>query len=61
MKRRARTGFLPGGAALLLGVAAFAAPPGREKVLKQIRIPHHYYYREMYLPQATSGVGSPAR
>jgi TolB protein len=60
MKRKARTTLLPGGAALLLGVAAFAAPPGREKVLKQIRIPHHYYYREMYLPQATSGVGSPA-
>ncbi len=60
MKRMARTSFLPVGAALLLGVAAFAAPPGREKVLKQIRIPHHYYYREMYLPQATSGEGSPA-
>ena len=28
------------------------AAPGREKVLKQVRVPHHYYYREMYLPQA---------
>ncbi len=48
------------GAALLLGIAAFAAPAGRVKVLKQIRLPHHYYYREMYLPQATSGAASPA-
>lgn len=27
----------------------------REPVLKQIRVPHSYYYREMYLPQLTSG------
>ena len=27
----------------------------REPVLKQITLPHHYYYREMYLPQVTSG------
>ncbi len=27
----------------------------RETVLKQIRVPHNYYYREMYLPQLTSG------
>ena len=39
---------------------AAAAGPGREKVLKQVRVPHHYYYREMYLPQAASGVASPA-
>jgi TolB protein len=32
----------------------------REIVLKQIKLPHHYYYREMYLPQATSGPGSVA-
>ena len=32
----------------------------REKVLKQIVVPHHYYYREMYLPQATSGPGAVA-
>src|SRR5262245_39114772 len=30
----------------------------REIVLKQIHLPHHYYYREMYLPQATTGPGS---
>ena len=27
----------------------------REPVLKQIKLPHSYYYREMYLPQVTSG------
>ncbi len=27
----------------------------RQPVLKQIQVPHHYYYREMYLPQVTSG------
>src|SRR3989441_5944176 len=32
----------------------------REIVLKQIQLPHHYYYREMYLPQATTGPGSVA-
>ena len=37
--------------------AAAAAVPGtsREPVLKQIRLPHAYYYREMYVPQVTSG------
>ena len=32
----------------------------REPVLKQIHVPHSYYYREMYLPQATSGPSSAA-
>jgi hypothetical protein len=27
----------------------------RQPVLPQIKIPHPYYFREMYLPQATSG------
>src|SRR5262249_14768053 len=58
MKRMGMAIF-PAGAALLLGIAAMAAPAGRQKVLKQIRLPHHYYYREMYLPQATSGAASP--
>ena len=35
-------------------------PTGREIVLKQIDLPHHYYYREMYLPQATTGPASVA-
>ena len=32
----------------------------REPVLKQIAVPHPYYYREMYLPQVTSGPTSAA-
>jgi len=32
----------------------------REPVLKQIDLPHPYYYREMYLPQLTSGPSSVA-
>jgi TolB protein len=35
-----------------LGVTCLAQ---REPVLKQIDLPHSYYYREMYLPQLTSG------
>lgn len=30
----------------------------RDPVLKQIDVPHSYYYREMYLPQLTSGPSS---
>jgi Tol biopolymer transport system component len=65
MARRARFPRAARVAALLAlaAVAALAAAdtgPGREKVLKQVRVPHHYYYREMYLPQAASGIASPA-
>jgi len=50
-------------AAQLLALAAAlaclsAAPPTqaqRQPVLKQIDVPHPYYFREMYLPQLTSG------
>ena len=47
---------LPGAAlaVALLAPAAMTAQ-GREPVLKQVRVPHGYYWREMYLPQATSG------
>lgn len=41
--------------ALLAAAPSIAAADGREPVLQQIRIPHSYYYREMYLPQPTSG------
>ena len=41
----------------LAGAAAFAK---REPVLKQIALPHPYYYREMYLPQLTTGPSSVA-
>ena len=43
--------------ALLLAAPAFAE---REPVLKQIKVPHNYYFREMYLPQVSTGPQSPA-
>jgi Tol biopolymer transport system component len=45
-------------AAAVLLAASAPAPPGRpqrEPVLKQVRVPHPYYWREMYVPQVTSG------
>ena len=44
-------------------VASLASPPvsaQRQAVLKQIDVPHNYYFREMYLPQLTSGASSVA-
>jgi TolB protein len=44
---------------LLAGVAASAlAHAERLPVLQQIDLPHPYYFREMYLPQLTSGPSS---
>ena len=40
-------------AALLSLVAPAAAE--REPVLKQVDLPHSYYWRELYLPQLTTG------
>jgi TolB protein len=48
----------PGAACLVLLAAVLASPLAhaqREAVLKQIDVPHNYYFREMYLPQLTSG------
>jgi Tol biopolymer transport system component len=45
---------------LAAALGATSEPSGRKTVLPQVRLPHNYYFREMYLPQATSGVGSPA-
>ena len=58
-------GLLALGASLLavaVGSLTLPAPARaeREPVLAQVRLPHSYYYREMYLPQATSGPTSPA-
>src|ERR1700732_1059803 len=40
-------------------LSLLALPAGlraqRQPVLPQIKVPHSYYYREMYLPQLTSG------
>ena len=44
----------------LLGLLALPAllSAQRQPVLPQIKVPHSYYYREMYLPQVTSGPSS---
>jgi hypothetical protein len=44
------------GAALVLPLGRLQAQ--RQPVLRQIKVPHSYYYREMYLPQVTSGPSS---
>ncbi|MGQ0764292.1 MAG: CehA/McbA family metallohydrolase [Gemmatimonadota bacterium] len=45
---------------IVLPAMVISGPSGdaaaqREPVLRQIRVPHSYYYRESYLPQLTSG------
>jgi hypothetical protein len=46
-------------AALLAGLGAGSlAYAERAPVLQQIDLPHPYYFREMYLPQLTSGPSS---
>src|SRR3954452_10337864 len=42
---------------LLLGGTA-AAGAGREPVLKPVDLPHSYYWRELYIPQLTTGPSS---
>ena len=44
-------------AAALVAMWALTTPlvAQRAPVLRQIKVPHSYYFREMYLPQATSG------
>ena len=37
---------------------AGTAQAGREPVLKQVDLPHSYYWRELYIPQLTSGPSS---
>jgi Tol biopolymer transport system component len=43
--------------AALLGLAS-AAQADREPVLKQVDLPHSYYWRELYIPQLTMGPSS---
>jgi len=45
--------------AVLFPLPASAVGP-RKPVLPQIDLPHPYYYREMYVPQLTSGPGAAA-
>ena len=56
--RRLWTGTLRIAVAVLLPTIATPALAQREGVLKQIELPHPYYYREMYVPQVTSGPSS---
>ena len=53
-------GFLRKLLIFLCLLAPVAAPAQRLPVLKQIDLPHSYYYREMYLPELTSGPSSVA-
>jgi TolB protein len=39
----------------VLLISCIVSAAQREPVLKQIDLPHSYYYREMYLPQLTTG------
>ncbi len=43
------------GLAPLLLLIALGAQAAREPVLKQVTLPHAYYWRELYMPQLTSG------
>ena len=45
-------------AGLALVASSGTAQTGREPVLKQIDLPHSYYWRELYLPQLTTGASS---
>jgi hypothetical protein len=47
-----------GGLAIALAAAARSGNAQRRTVLDQIEVPHNYYFREMYLPQATTGPSS---
>jgi TolB protein len=58
-----RTGIEKALVAAALATAATlgaAADPARVPVLGQVALPHSYYYRELYLPQLTSGPSSVA-
>jgi TolB protein len=52
--RRTTAAAVPVAGALLLVGAPLSAQQ-REAVLQQVRVPHSYYWREMYVPQPTSG------
>jgi TolB protein len=46
--------------AFLILVSCFGCLAQRDPVLKQIDLPHPYYFREMYLPQVTAGPSAAA-
>jgi TolB protein len=56
MSRFILSGLLAVASALSGGASGVEAQnPVREGVLKQVAVPHPYYWREMYVPQVTSG------
>ncbi len=46
--------------AVLALAAAAPAQAAREPVLSQVKLPHNYYWRELYIPQLTTGPSSAA-
>lgn len=50
----------PVGAAFFLVIVSAFSAAQRDPVLKQIDVPHPYYFREMYLPQLTTGPSATA-
>jgi Tol biopolymer transport system component len=58
--RQIRPAFLLILSSLAALVTAPFASAERSPVLNQIKVPHDYYFREMYLPQVTTGPTSPA-
>jgi TolB protein len=44
----------------MLALTSLPLAAQREPVLKQVDLPHRYYYREMYLPQLTTGPSAAA-
>ncbi|MBL8989838.1 MAG: PD40 domain-containing protein, partial [Gemmatimonadetes bacterium] len=44
----------------VIGIPLSVSEGQRRPVLEQITVPHSYYFREMYLPQVTTGPGSVA-
>jgi Tol biopolymer transport system component len=51
---------LAAGILALLGFVPLSAGAAREPVLNQVKLPHNYYWRELYLPQFTTGPSSAA-
>ena len=62
MRKRRRPAFALCAAAWIAcvsgGAIGAALAAGREPVLKQVDLPHSYYWRELYLPQLTTGASS---
>jgi TolB protein len=59
MRPRIKFTLTAAAVAAVATIAAAPAPgPARAPVLGQIAVPHSYYYRELYLPQLTSGPSS---